>query len=119
MQIVDREFAQGRGKVDSFMGGAVLLWFRQETSVPKVVVEDLVVVVSKGLMRRYGAREFARAGVVNYGVLAAIFGLTRFRELRMDSWGSRVGGQGGFIEFFFNANGLMQIFTDEFTIPAK
>ena len=74
-QIVDREYAQGRGQVDSFVCAPVLLWFRQETTVPKVVVEDLVVVL-KELMRRYGARELTHAGILSHGVLAATFELT-------------------------------------------
>lgn len=75
VQVVDDEYAMGRGKVDSFRGGPVVLWFRQEKAVPKIVVEDLAVVLGK-LMTRYGARELMNAAVVNYGTLAATFELT-------------------------------------------
>lgn len=75
VQIIDNEYAMGREKVDSFRGGPVLLWFRQEKMVPKLVVEDLAVVLGE-LMGRYGARELTNSGVVNYGTLAATFELT-------------------------------------------
>ncbi len=65
----------GREKVDSFWGGPVSLWFKQEKGVPKLVVEELAVVLG-GLMGRYGARELMNSGVVNYGTLAARFELT-------------------------------------------
>ena len=74
-QISDEEYAMGREKVDLFRGGPVLLWFRQEKAVPKVVVEDLAVVLGQ-LMGSYGARELLNAGVVNYGTLAATFEVT-------------------------------------------
>ena len=64
-----------QGRVDSFAGGPVVLWFRQEKAVPKVVVADLTVVLGR-LMRRYGAGELMNAGVVSYGTLAATFELT-------------------------------------------
>lgn len=70
-QVVDDEYAMGRGKVGSFRDGPVVL----EKAVPKIVVEDLAVVLGK-LMTRYGARELMNAAVVNYGTLAATFELT-------------------------------------------
>ena len=75
VHIVHEEYAMGREKVDSFRGGPVMLWFRQDKAVPKVVVMDLAVVLGQ-LMRKYGARELMNAGVVNYGTLAATFELT-------------------------------------------
>ena len=68
-EIVLEEYAMGQGRVDSFAGGPVVLWFRQEKAVPKVVVLGR-------LMRRYGAGELMNAGVVSYGTLAATFELT-------------------------------------------
>ena len=72
---VHEEYTMGRDKVDSFRGGPVILWFRQEKPVPKIVVMDLAVVLGD-LMRRYGPRELMNAGVLNYGTLAATFELT-------------------------------------------
>ena len=75
MHNIDEKYVMGREKVDLFRGGPVVLWFRQEKPVPKVVVEDLTVVLGE-LMRRYGPRELMNAGLLNYGTLAATFELT-------------------------------------------
>ena len=59
MQVVDGGYAMGRDRVDSFRGGPVALWFRQEKAVPKAVVLDLAAMLGRlgGEVRREGVDE--------------------------------------------------------------
>lgn len=67
----------GDEKIDSFMSqsGVVAFWIKQETMVPKDVVEDLVANLRRFALD-YGTTEVTHAGIVNYGTLAATFELT-------------------------------------------
>ena len=74
---VSREYTMERQKTDCFTGGAgtVNFWFRQETMVLKIIVEELVA-LRRSFVLAYGPTEVTHAGIVNYGQLAATFELT-------------------------------------------
>lgn len=75
VRIVHEEYAMGSEKIYLFRGGPVMLWIRQEKAVLNIVVSNLVVALGE-LMRRYGPRELMKTGMLNYGMLAAMFELT-------------------------------------------
>ncbi len=75
VRIVNEEYAMGHDKVDSFASDGVSFWIRQDTMVPKMLVEELVATL-RWLMLRHGMTEVTHAGLLNYGMLAATFELT-------------------------------------------
>lgn len=75
MRIVDEEYVVRHGEENSIASDGVSFWIRQETMVPKVVVEELVATL-RWLMVQYGTREVTHSGLINYGRLAAMFELT-------------------------------------------
>ncbi|KAF6228817.1 hypothetical protein HO173_011665 [Letharia columbiana] len=75
VRIVNAEYIAGRGKVNSFTSDGVNFWIRQETMVPKMLVEELVATL-RWVTLRHGTTEVSHAGLLDRGKLAATFELT-------------------------------------------
>ncbi len=75
VRIVNEEYVMGHDKVNSFASDGVNFWIKQDTMVPKMLVEELVATL-RWLMLRHGTTEVTHAGLLNYGMLAVTFELT-------------------------------------------
>lgn len=72
---VKRDYVMAHEKIDSFAGGVVNFWIKQETMVPKSIVEGLIGIL-RWFVLIHGTTEVTHAGLVNFGTLAATFELT-------------------------------------------
>ena len=75
VEIVYQEYVMEPEKIDSFVSEGVNFWVKQEATVPKSLVMELVATL-RWLMLCHGTREVTHAGFLNHGRLAATFELT-------------------------------------------